>query len=134
MNAKETSDVILSRVKNFNLNFSIQESPFSVLINIRKTFIKSKNGEPLPPNSDNFIEVDTLKAKCDDLTEENFTLKTIVRQFEDDRDETNKVAHELSIKLEKAKKELNESMFEKNEIDKEKKMIERNLNETEAKR
>ena len=50
MDASETSDWILSLIKKSNLNFSLSESPFSVSINIKKTFIKDKNGNPRPSN------------------------------------------------------------------------------------
>ena len=44
MDASQTSDLILSIIKKSNLNFSLSESPFSVSIQIKKTFIKDKDG------------------------------------------------------------------------------------------
>ena len=44
MNANQTCDQVLNFVKNSNLNYSINESPFSVTISIKKTFIKDKSG------------------------------------------------------------------------------------------
>ena len=38
---------IISSVKKSNLNFYIQESPFSIFINLRKTFIKNRSGNIL---------------------------------------------------------------------------------------
>ena len=84
MDAKSTADVIISCVKKSNLNYQIQESPFSLLINIRKSFIRNKNGDHLLPSSDIFAEVDTLKhkSKVDKLEEENSTLRNTANRLE----------------------------------------------------
>ena len=44
MDANQTSEAILNLVRKSNLNFNIIESPFSVTITIKKSFIKNKNG------------------------------------------------------------------------------------------
>ena len=44
MDANQTSDLVLSFIKRSNLNFNIVESPFSLSIPIKKTFIKNKDG------------------------------------------------------------------------------------------
>ena len=56
MNPSETCDVLLSYVKKSNLNFHISESPFSVTINIKKSFITTKYGDPLTGTLDNYEE------------------------------------------------------------------------------
>ena len=53
METDNAVNVVLSSVKKSNLNFYIQESPFSLCINLRKSFIKNKDGKILyPPRSD----------------------------------------------------------------------------------
>ena len=44
MDADQTCDIFLSNLKRSNQNFSLSETPFSVEIKIRKTFIKEKSG------------------------------------------------------------------------------------------
>ena len=44
MDASQRSDLILSLIRKSNLNFSLTESPFSVSILIKKSFIKNKDG------------------------------------------------------------------------------------------
>ena len=44
MDANQTSELILSNIKMSNLNFNIMESPFSLTITIKKSFIKNKDG------------------------------------------------------------------------------------------
>ena len=59
MEADSAVNPIVSSVKKSNLNFYIQESPFSLYINLRKTFIKNKEGTTLDP-----IPMDKLKRHC----------------------------------------------------------------------
>ena len=54
MDARIAADNIIASVKKSNLNFHIQESPFSVQINIRKTYIRNKNGDEIKPSNDDF--------------------------------------------------------------------------------
>ena len=44
MDAAQTCETLLSLVKKSNLNFSLSESPFSVSMTIKKTFIKNIDG------------------------------------------------------------------------------------------
>ena len=44
MDAHYAANIVMSSVKKSNLNYCIQESPFSLFINLRKTFIKNKSG------------------------------------------------------------------------------------------
>ena len=46
MDADQTCELIISFVRKSNLNFSLIETPFSVSIEIKKAFIKNKNGLP----------------------------------------------------------------------------------------
>ena len=53
-NANITSKALLQLVKKSNLNFNIIESPFSVTITIKKSFIKNKDGTLRSSGLDNF--------------------------------------------------------------------------------
>ena len=44
MDANQTSEAVLNLVRKSNLNFKIEESPFTLTITLRKSFIKNKNG------------------------------------------------------------------------------------------
>ena len=127
MEAKTISDMVVSYVKKSKLNYSIQESPFSLLINIRKSFIRNKQGDQLPPSSDTFSEMNTAKVKSDKIEEESLSLKTNVNHLEVALDASLKDLHDLSIKLEKAKKEIQEAMADKNSFVKENKRLELKL-------
>ena len=90
----QTSDLLLSLVKKSNLNFSKTESPFSALIIIRKTFIKSKSGDPIPKTNslENFIENRKLQDEFVSLMES----LTVAELEKETFASTN---HKLSIKL-----------------------------------
>ena len=40
---------ILNQVRRTNLNFSVQETPFSIYLTVRKTFVKSRSLPDIPP-------------------------------------------------------------------------------------
>ena len=40
---------MISNLKCSNLNFRLEETPFNVYLNIKKSFIRNKNGEILYP-------------------------------------------------------------------------------------
>ena len=77
METDKAVNVVLSSVKKSNLNFYIQESPFSLFINIRKTFIKNKEGNILcPPTSDTTTDdtINKQKQEVAKLEKENFII------------------------------------------------------------
>ena len=85
MSATNAAAVVLSAVKKSNLNYYIQESPFSLMINLRKTFIKNKDGYILyPPPS----------VTTEDTNDEKLKIEKLEREMSN-----------LSIQLEKSKAE-----------------------------
>ena len=104
MDANHIANLILSSIKKSNLNFYIQESPFSLSINLRKTFIKNKNGNPLLPPSDFFVNANTVKV--DKLEEQNACLNDSLEQLGADLSKTKIALKELKTELEKSTKEL----------------------------
>ena len=51
MAASKTLETVLNHVKSSNLNFHLQQSPFSATISIKASFVKNKAGISLTPNS-----------------------------------------------------------------------------------
>ena len=126
MDAKNISDMIVFHVKKSSLNYSIQESPFSLLINIRKSFIRDKHGENLLPSSA-FSEANSVSVKSEKNEEENLSLQNTVKELEVALDGSKKDLYIFSMKLEKAKIELEEALVDKNEVIKENQKIELKL-------
>ena len=98
MDANSAVDMIVSTVKTSNLNFLIQESPFSLQINLRKTFIKNKNGMTLQPvcKNDTACKIDQ-KVQIKKMEQENSTLHDFIKRLED---ETREAFNKLNINLE----------------------------------
>ena len=88
MDANTAVDMIVSTVKNSNLNFFVQESPFSLQINIRKTFIKNKDGTILQP-------IIKQNVKIANLEQENSSLNDLVKRLQAELFETRDSLHKL---------------------------------------
>ena len=106
MDPKMTAETILTCVKNSNLNFSLRESPFSIQLDLKKTFIRNKNGEILSKNSDNLPDLEPLKNENKNYLKENYYLKALIDKLRADHEESKKALSEMNIKLEKEKEEL----------------------------
>ena len=78
MDPNQTCEILLSNLKQSNLNFSIAESPFAVTINLKKTFIKDQNG---------VSQSSGLSDQNPQLIGENFSLRNILS------DQTNRIFH-----------------------------------------
>ena len=102
MDASHVAELIVSSGKKSKLNLHIQESPLSFSINMRKTFIKDRNGNYLQPLSDFFVNVNEVDNKVN-IKEEKSGVNDSLKQLEDELNETRKSLHELNLKLEKAK-------------------------------
>ena len=66
---------VLEQVKSSNLNFHLQQSPFSALISLKKSFVKDKSGLIRIPPSKPSEENTSLAADLDRIQEENNHLK-----------------------------------------------------------
>ena len=124
MDPFQTCERLLSHVKCSNLNFSLSESPFSVSLSIRKSFVKDKHG--FDRRSQSFSGIHQVDEKPI-LEKENKHLKSLVTQQEHEKEAFEHTIHELGQKLEKAKAELIEIMSEKDTLEKGKNITETEL-------
>ena len=114
MDAIQTYELILASVKTSQLNFVIKESPFSLDISLKKSFIKvnsptSPNGFiqngndwKLPSHSESrspFLEINQLKEHLSEM-------RTGKEALED-------TVEDLAAKLEKSKGEISELLMER---------------------
>ena len=72
-------------------------------INLQKSVIKNKNGDPLmpPPSSDTSNNITELKIKTEKREQENSKNSDSMRQLEAELKDTCGALHSLRIKLEK---------------------------------
>ena len=78
--AQKHCDTILDRVRSSNLNFVLQETPFSIFLTIRKSFNKNLSNQPYPePNLDSDVhdsdKLSDLMAEIKSLRTENKNIK-----------------------------------------------------------
>ena len=118
MDAIRATEAVIACVRNSNLNFQIQESPFSLQINIRKTFIKKKYEDDKPSNGV-VVEANNNEQEVN------------IEKLKSELQNTQEALHEVSIKLEKSNQEHLEELHAKNTLFKEFQSIERDITEKE---
>ena len=108
MDPKQSCDILLSYLKKSNLNFSLAESPFTVTIDIKKTFIKDHHGVSRTSGfSDHNFQT---------VTEVNNGLENTISEQSNEIINHQHALWELSFNLEKSKYELSEMLAEKKKI------------------
>ena len=114
MDASHVADVIVSSVKKSKLNFHITELPFSLLINLRKTFIKDKNGNSLLPLIDTFGNVVANEVKVED--EEKSRLNVSLGKLDAELNETRNALLEEQMKANKFAKDAQKQQNSNDEL------------------
>ena len=95
MSATQTVETLLNQVKSSN--FHLQQSPFSAIISLKKSFVKDKAGQLLLPKP-----VDhSLKSKNCALTEKNIHLEKVIDAVRGDYEDTLNDMIKLLILLKK---------------------------------
>ena len=110
MDAIQACDIVVATLKSSRLNFFLQESPFSITVNIKKTFIKNQAGSEIYPDVEDFS---CIKCK---MSVSNQVVKNTTGEIDDKDCDLKDTIQDLSIKLDKAKIELSEVMTEKNTL------------------
>ena len=80
MVASNTFDDILNKIKNSNLNFHLQLSPFSAVISLKKSLVCDKLGSPLLPN------LSQISEEKDSLLEKNLELISEITSLRNEYD------------------------------------------------
>ena len=121
MDPFQTCELLLTHVRSSNLNYSLNESPFSVSLSIRKSFIKDKNGvEQVPSgfflqNGRHIVdEKETLG-----LVHDEKTFKYLVSQHEHEKEALENENHNLRSELTKMVSEKNKIKIAKAATEKE---------------
>ena len=133
MNPNQTCEVLLSQIKNSNLNFNLSETPFSASVCIRKSFIRDLNGTIRAAN----IGVSTLHDSrlLDEnriLENENKRLKEVLAKKEAEFETLSGrecLIQELDFKLQKCQGELEINLRETMEVVKKKEHVEKTLDD-----
>ena len=132
MNAFQVCDSLVSEVKYSNLNYTLQESPFSITISLKKSFIKNKNGEITPSYSSRKFENSCAKTDSN-LLAVNEILRQNLKTFEKENIHLEATTYDLSLKLQKAKVEISDLLFNKKALAEAKEFSASKINALESK-
>ena len=77
-------EAILSEVQTSNLNFRIEVSPFSAVINLKKSLITNRFGIPVKPTLTNSILLQEVKSENIALIQKIINLENIVKSMKSD--------------------------------------------------
>ena len=93
-------DKILNSVRSTNLNFSCQETPFSLYLTIRKSLVKFNNPHK-PPAQANVVDNDGASDNLA-IVEENIALKNNLKRLENELEISRNISKTLESKVEAA--------------------------------
>ena len=117
-------DRLILQVKSSNLNFLLEESPFSVNISLKKTFIRKKNRDSsFPLGYANRINLHDRTTTNESLVEENIALKNSLKAIHSEKEALEDALSDMNRKLEKSKEEICELPSENNHKNKEYKIL-----------
>ena len=88
-------DEILNSVRSTNLNFSCQETPFSLYLTIRKSLVKFNHAQK-PPAQTN---VNASTSDYLNIVEENIALKNNLKSLENELDASTNIVKILESKV-----------------------------------
>ena len=114
MLATSTFNEILEKIKTSNLNFHIQLSPFSAMISLKKTLVRDRSGNGMPPPfySSATLDKDVLiyNSKNQMLQNEIESLKCLNQQLANDLDDANKKLECMEIDQENKFNDMSEEL------------------------
>ena len=82
MSASQTFEAVLTTIKSSNLNFHLQQSPFSAVICIKKSLIKDKSGNLLVPPPSEAEMIVSLKSENQKLSSKLVQLENVVSKLQ----------------------------------------------------
>ena len=110
MAALKTLEAVLTHVKSSNLNFHLQQSPFSAIISIKASFVKDKAGVSLMPNFRLHAPNSTINPETEDK------IKYLEEKLENALTELDKAGKDKEVLVNKVEdlNALNQSLQQQN--------------------
>ena len=97
MDANQACDVLPSYLKESNLNWNLIESPFSLTINLKKSFIKDKEGNP---RTCKFAKLEQNDRELKSAVDENKSLNKALVKTTHEKEEVMKVLKNKAEEIE----------------------------------
>ena len=106
MAASPAFEGIINQVVASNLNFHLEQSPFSAVIHLKKSVIRNKLGTlQIPPQP---LSVQLLQVQSDNYRQAQkiIKLESVINSLKSESSESGKAMKELQTKLEKEKSQV----------------------------
>ena len=87
MDANQACNVLLSNLKESNLNWNLVESPFSLTINLKKSFIKDSEGNPWTGFTKQHYNQNGHHDNLKHVIDENNSLNKALANMKQEKDE-----------------------------------------------
>ena len=136
MAASQAFEGIINQVVTSNLNFCLEQSPFSAVIHLKKTVIRNKSGTLLVPPPT--LSVQLLQVQSDNYRQAQkiINLESIIKSLKSENLKSSNTIKELESELEREKFQVNaikkEVSEEKEILDQEKEAIQSAQNRIET--
>ena len=114
---QKLSDGIVQCVRSSNLHFTLQETPFSLYITVRKKLFREVVEAPTE-NEELKQELTTIKEQFENVDKENKELKQLIDKKEKELKYSENVVQDISLKLENARAEIQEVTTKNNDTTK----------------
>ena len=111
---QKLSDGILQSVRSSNLHFTIQETPFSLYITVRKKLFREVIEVPTE-TEELKRQLTIFKEKFENIDQENREFKHLIEEKEKELKHCENVVKDLSLKLEMARAEIKEVVAKNND-------------------
>ena len=111
---QKLSDGILQSVRSSNLHFTIQETPFSLYITVRKKLFREVIEVPTE-TEELKRQLTIFKEKFENIDQENREFKHLIEEKEKELKHCGNVVKDLSLKLEMARAEIKEVVAKNND-------------------
>ena len=131
MDAKNKCEWVLKELKSSNLNFVLQETPFSAYLTIRKSFVKNLNSATSIIGQTFNESAETLHRKIEALEAENSCLKSDLLKYKTDLKKSDHVIFKLEENIENTKLETQKQAEVTKKVEKQKRTLEIILDEKE---
>ena len=122
MAASETFDTLLKQVQTSNLNYRIEQSPFSAVISLKKSLLKDKSGNFLMPPQPDSVLLHQAKVDNHALVQKIYQLENVVNSIKNDYENVVLDCENAYKTISKLEHELESTRFkeikEENEVDK----------------
>ena len=119
MAASDAYEALLKKIRTSNLNFRIEQSPFSAIISLKKSLVKDKTGQMLKPPLPDSALLQKVQSDNQNLSKKIDHLENIVKSINSDLENSVQDCESACKTISKLQYELNTARLPEENIKKE---------------